>query len=187
MVAASLFTFFLSLAVAAAKPLEQAASFTKLLLTKRTVTGSRNIVNMDRLRVNNIIGHDIFDVISTSAENVNASVYLATVGVGCPPTNCKWSFKLQRLVDDQKFLTGSSIHRQPRRWHGKVSESVLLPHVWLICMIHHSANTWIGAGTPYVKTSTSHRTNDSFVSGLEFVYALSVSSYFNLNSLLYME
>ena len=81
-------TFFLSLAVAA-KPLEQAASFTKLLLTKRTVTGSRNIVNMDRLRVNNIIGHDIFDVISTSVENVNASGYLATVGVGCPPTYCK--------------------------------------------------------------------------------------------------
>ena len=82
-------TLLLSLAIqVAAEPVERAESFTKLLLTKR-VGANRNIVNLDRLRVNNIMGYDIFDAISTSADSVNASVYLATVGVGCPPTNCK--------------------------------------------------------------------------------------------------
>ena len=109
MVAASFLpTLFLSLAVAA-EPVEKAESLTKLLLTRRVgANANRDIVNLDRLRVNKIMGCDIFDVASSSADSVNASVYLATVGVGCPPTNCKCD---SYLVADEKNLTCSSFHR----------------------------------------------------------------------------
>ena len=109
MVAASFLpTLFLSLAVAA-EPVEKAESLTKLLLTRRVgANANRDIVNLDRLRVNKIMGCDIFDVTRSSADSVNASVYLATVGVGCPPTNCKCD---NYLVADKKNLTCSSFHR----------------------------------------------------------------------------
>ena len=94
-VASFLSILFLSFAVAA-ETVKQAESLSKLFLTKR-VSAIRNIVNLDRLRVNNIMGYEVFNVISSSAEIVNATAYLATIGVGCPPTNCKW---LQPLVVD---------------------------------------------------------------------------------------
>lgn len=54
-------------------------------------------------------------------------------------------------------------------------------------MIFHSANTWVGANKPYVKTSTSQQTSDSVVSGLEFVIVLYffVESHW-INSLFHM-
>ena len=90
MVAASfLSALFLSLAVSA-KSVEQASFKTSPFTKVVTENANRHIVNLDRLRVNYILGYDVFDVISSSIENVNATVYLATVGVGCPPTDCKW-------------------------------------------------------------------------------------------------
>ena len=124
-------------------------------------------------------------IISSPATNDYVVSYVASVGVGDPPTNCKW---LQHLVTDFTFLTGSSFHRQTYRWHGKVSGSYAAPPISTAQIIFHSSNTWVGANTPYVKTtwSTSSQTSDSVVSGLEFVfmrYCLLSRIFYNLKDL----
>ena len=166
MVAVSfLSTLFLALAVFA-KPVEQRDASLPQLSFAKLVRGG-DVVNLDRQRVDHIKGIDTFGPGSgkSSPADNRAVTYVATVGVGSPPTNCK---PLQRLVADYKFLT--AFHRWPYHWHGKVSESVRLSCT--AQMIFHSSNTWIGAGKPYVKTYTSHETSSSLVSGLEFVYTL---------------
>ena len=96
MVAASLLsTFFFALA-AVAQPVEQPTSQVKLAFSKRidTSTGPVNLVEQDRLRVNHLkagkdqglVGRSA--VLSSPADN-RAVSYIATVGVGSPPTNCK--------------------------------------------------------------------------------------------------
>ena len=93
MVAASfLSTLFFALAVAAS-PLEKKASLPKLRLTKRVSTNPGNLVKLDRLRANNIKAAKVpsvenRDVINSPAEN-RAVIYVASIGVGSPPTNCE--------------------------------------------------------------------------------------------------
>ena len=88
-------TLFFSLVVAA-QTVEQKASLSQLRFAKRVSANLNNIVNLDRLRVNAIKGFNNFGVISSSADNVGVT-YIASVGVGRPPTNCKW---LQHLATD---------------------------------------------------------------------------------------
>lgn len=90
MLAASfLSTLFFFIAVAA-HPVERAASLPQLSFTKRVGDGLYNIVEQDLLRANFIKGIDIdiFGVFSSGAEN-RAVSYVASVGVGSPPTNCR--------------------------------------------------------------------------------------------------
>ena len=77
-------TFFLALAVQA-----QADTFPKLAFTQHyTAPDSRSdIVDRDRLRVNYIMGQDIFEVDTSMSSSSN--LYMASVGVGCPHTDCK--------------------------------------------------------------------------------------------------
>ena len=96
MVATSfLSTLFIALAVAA-KPVERKASAPTLSFTKHVSGG--DIVKLDRLRIDLFKGIDsIFGpgISSSPAEN-RAVTYIASVGVGSPPTYCKW---LQPLED----------------------------------------------------------------------------------------
>ena len=95
MVATSfLSTLFIALAVAA-KPVERKASAPTLSFTKHVSGG--DIVELDRLRIDLFKGIDIFGpgISSSPAEN-RAVTYIASVGVGSPPTYCKW---LQPLED----------------------------------------------------------------------------------------
>ena len=163
----------------------------KLSFAKLISTSTTKLVKHDRLRVNNMKAgkarglKNRAGIISSPATNDYVVSYVASVGVGDPPTNCKW---LQRLVADFTFLTGSSFHRQTYRWHGKVSGSYAAPPISTAQIIFHSSNTWVGANTPYVKTtwSTSSQTSDSVVSGLEFVfmrYCLLSRIFYNLKDL----
>ena len=88
MVAASLLSILLALAVAA-KPVERDASpsLVKLPFAKRVSTGTTNIVSQDVLRLKNIKGGKN-QGLSAPAEN-KAIEYVASVGVGNPPTYCK--------------------------------------------------------------------------------------------------
>ena len=88
-------TLFFALAVAA-QTVEQKAPFSQLRFSKRVSSSLYNIANLDRLRVNAIKGFKDFEVINSPAENVGIA-YIASVGVGLPPTTCKW---LQQLVAD---------------------------------------------------------------------------------------
>jgi hypothetical protein len=171
-------TLFFALAVAA-QTVERKALPSQLRFTKRVSASLYNIVNLDRLRVNAIKGFNVFEVFSnSSAENIGVS-YIVSVGVGSPPTICKW---LQHLVADYKFLTGSSIHRWSSSWHGKVSGLCAAPNVRL--KIPHSSNTWLGAGKAYVNTSTSQKTSNSVVSWVG-PRAICLLSW--INSLFYMD
>ena len=89
MVATSfLSTLFIALAVAA-KPVERKASAPTLSFTKHVSGG--DIVKLDRLRIDLFKGIDsIFGpgISSSPAEN-RAVTYIASVGVGSPPTYCK--------------------------------------------------------------------------------------------------
>ena len=92
MVAASLLsTLLLALAIAA-KPVEQNASLVKLAFVKRVSTGTTILVKQDRLRVNNIKAGKVQGLEnradSAPAEN-RAISYVASIGVGNPPTDCK--------------------------------------------------------------------------------------------------
>ena len=100
MVAVSFLSTLLALAVAA-HPVEQKASLVQLRFAKRVRTGPNNIVKQDRLRVNNIKagkaqGLENRAAISSPADNQIVS-YVASVGVGSPPTKCKW---LQHFAAD---------------------------------------------------------------------------------------
>ena len=95
MIAASvLSTLLLTLAVTA-HPVEQAGSLARLSFTKRIIDEVFNIVEHDLQRVKFIQGIDIFGLNSPAVNK--AVAYVASVGVGSPPTNCKW---LQHLVAD---------------------------------------------------------------------------------------
>ena len=91
MVATSfLSTLLLALAVAA-KPIEERAPLQQLSFSKHVSGG--NLFKLDRLRVVGLLKkiESIFGPgpgISSPAEN-RAVSYIATVGVGSPPTNCK--------------------------------------------------------------------------------------------------
>jgi hypothetical protein len=73
---------------AAAQTIERKASLSQLRFSKRVSASLYNIVNLDRLRVNAIKGFNVFEVINSSAENIGVT-YIASVGVGRPPTICK--------------------------------------------------------------------------------------------------
>ena len=92
MVAASLLSTLLALAIAA-KPVKQNSSLVKLAFVKRVSTGTTILVKQDRLRVNNIKAGKVQGLEnhadSAPAEN-RAISYVASIGVGYPPTDCKW-------------------------------------------------------------------------------------------------
>ena len=92
MVAASvLSTLLLTLAVTA-HPAEQAGSLARLSFTKRIIDEVFNIVEHDLRWVKFIKGVDTSnsDIFGHSSPAVNKAVsYVASVGVGSPPTNCK--------------------------------------------------------------------------------------------------
>lgn len=98
MVTASfLSTLFLASAVqVAAQPVDgkaccdcETSSLAQLSFAKRVIASPYSILNLDRLRVNVIKGLNIFEVISSPAENDVSTMYIASVGVGSPPTSCK--------------------------------------------------------------------------------------------------
>lgn len=99
MVAASFFsTLFFALSVAA-HPVERSGSFPRLSFTKHIIDEIFNIVEQDLLRVEFIIKGldiDLHGIFGFNSPAVNRAVtYVASVGVGDPPTYCKW---LQHLV-----------------------------------------------------------------------------------------
>jgi hypothetical protein len=71
--------------------------------------------------------------------NNTGGIYVATVGVGNPPTNCESCNFLPRIV------------------------SYILAQDQLL-LDSGSATTWVGANKPYVKTKSSVKTKDSGVS-----------------------
>ena len=94
MVAASfLSTLLLALAVAA-NPVERREALPQLAFTKQVDGG--DIVKLDQLRVD-IFKKNLFGVGASSSPADNRAVsYIAPVGVGHPPTYCKW---FQHLID----------------------------------------------------------------------------------------
>jgi hypothetical protein len=89
MVATSfLSTLFIALAVAA-KPVERRdASLPTLSFSKRVTDG--NLMKLDHSRIDFLKGIHIFGPgISSSPATNKAVTYVASVGVGSPPTYCK--------------------------------------------------------------------------------------------------
>ena len=92
MVVASFFsTLFFALAVVArAHPVERSESLPHLSFTKHIIDEIFNIVEQDLLRVKLIKGLDLHDIFGFNSPAVNRAVtYIASVGVGSPPTYCK--------------------------------------------------------------------------------------------------
>ena len=88
MVAASfLSTFFLALAVAANPVERSASSLTRLPFARRVNDGVFNVLKLDQLRANFLSGFGIKEF-SSPATNIGFR-YVASVGVGDPPTFCK--------------------------------------------------------------------------------------------------
>ena len=93
MVAASFVSaLFFALAVVA-HPVERTASDTlaRLPFAIRIGKGVFKLVEQDLLRFGSIINgieSDIFKIFNTQTDN-RATTYVASVGVGSPPTNCK--------------------------------------------------------------------------------------------------
>ena len=93
MVAASfLSTFFLALAVAA-NPVERKTSLAQLRFARRVSANSNNFFRQDQLRAKFLKGGksqgvENRAVVNSQADN-RAVTYIASVGVGSPPTNCK--------------------------------------------------------------------------------------------------
>ena len=88
MVAAPILSTLLLIVAASANPVEQRdASLPQLAFVK--VVNGGNIVSQAQSQLNKIMG------INGPAEGINSQAdnrvvsYIATVGVGCPPTNCK--------------------------------------------------------------------------------------------------
>jgi len=114
------------------------------------VTGSKNLVLRDRARAkhlaslskakqsDNLSANAIVGIDVTNA----ASAYRTSIGVGSPTTFCE----LQQPISIEFTIY-----------------SIPYPSDTLI-IDTGSANTWIGAGKPYVRTNTSVQTNDQVVS-----------------------
>ena len=82
-------TLFFALAVAA-HPVERSGSLPTLSFTRHIIDEVFNIVEQDLLRASFIKGIDIFHIFGISTPAVNKAVtYVASVGVGDPPTYCK--------------------------------------------------------------------------------------------------
>ena len=82
-------TLFLGLAVTA-HPVERAGPLVQLSFTKYIINEVFNIVEQDLLRAKFHKGIDILDIFGLSSPAVNRAVsYIASVGVGSPPTYCK--------------------------------------------------------------------------------------------------
>ena len=90
MVVVSFFsTLFFALA-AVAHPVERGEPLPHLSFTKHIIDEIFNIVEQDLLRVKLIKGLDLHDIFGFNSPAVNRAVtYIASVGVGSPPTNCK--------------------------------------------------------------------------------------------------
>jgi cathepsin E len=97
MVAASLLSTLLFALAVVAQPAKPTTSQVKLGFSKRIIstgTGPINLVEQDRLRANYLKAGNPqalqgrSAVLSSPADN-RAVSYIATVGVGSPPTNCK--------------------------------------------------------------------------------------------------
>ena len=89
MVAASILSTFLLAFAVAANPVERRATLSQLSFTKHVSQG--DLLKLDRLRVDilkRVIGNTFGPGISSPAENRGVT-YIASVGVGSPPTNCK--------------------------------------------------------------------------------------------------
>ena len=97
-------TLLLALAVAA-KPLEQRASESLVDLSFIKVVSGGNLFELDQLRAKLFkklrIPFFFGPGIASSPADNRAVSYIATVGVGSPPTNCK---RLQQLLAAYKFL-----------------------------------------------------------------------------------
>ena len=96
MVAAAILSTLLLFLAASAKPVEQrdTSLAAQLAFVKLVTVG--NLVSQAQLRLDKIkgINNGPAKGINSPADN-RAVSYIATVGVGSPPTNCK---KLQRLM-----------------------------------------------------------------------------------------
>ena len=89
MVAASILSTLLLIVAASANPVEQRdASLPQLAFVK--VVNGGNIVSQAQSQLNKIMGINAGPAkgINSPADN-RAVSYIATVGVGSPPTNCK--------------------------------------------------------------------------------------------------
>lgn len=82
-------TLFLALA-ATAHPVERADSFPQLSFTKSISDQVFNIVEQDLLRAGFFQGINFANIFGVNSPALNKAVtYVASVGVGSPPTNCK--------------------------------------------------------------------------------------------------
>ena len=91
MVASSFVSALFFALTVVAHPFERTPSLPHLAFTVRVGKGVCKIVDQDRLRfgsMNKGIESDIFKIFNTQTDN-RATMYVASVGVGSPPTNCK--------------------------------------------------------------------------------------------------
>ena len=103
MVAAFLLTILLALAIAiAAKPVLEQNSPMTFHITKRRSFANYNVVERDWHRLKSRAGnHD-------SELTYDRTGFYTSVGIGQPPTTCKW---LQYLVTDEEILIMFLLHR----------------------------------------------------------------------------
>jgi hypothetical protein len=120
-------------------------------------TGIHNIVERDQARARMILARASGNIPEKANEPLSNElvVYVATIGVGSPPTFCK---------SRQAFQARLQLSSQ------MISRSTLEGDCHLMCFlifinpaILYSSNTWLGAQKKYVKTSSSKKTPDDVV------------------------
>lgn len=168
MVVLTLLTTVLIALAVVADPIPVKRSLVTLPISRRIQLKNLNLLEHDQLHAKALrakgearaSGTPLSDraVISSQAENQAVS-YVASIGVGSPPTQCK---RFYQIVTHYK-LTNMSPSLQTALLLTLEGEQVacgfsMLQFSWL-----HSSNTWLGATKAYVKTSTSTQTANSVV------------------------
>jgi cathepsin E len=129
------------------------AAFYSLSISKHiNPDGKINPVQSDSIRINNLIkgnqlgsstSNDTADEVSL--QDIGPS-YVVSIGVGTPPTNCK-SCRFN-------VLSGMVFYMIP------ILDSLIVDT--------GSANTWVGANAPYVRTNTSVNISETVVSVMSY-------------------
>lgn len=155
-------TLLLALVVVANPVPAQEHRVTLPLSKHINTTAIRDVLKHDQARARHLKGRTAqkFHPLSLGSEPVTntAVTYIASVGVGSPPTTCKWSLDRGLVL----LLTCFQIILL------LIREGEIPRLTRLLCCLNGlcSSNTWVGASTPYTPTGTSAQTGDTVVNCL---------------------
>jgi len=142
-----------------------------LPITRRlNLTSPHNLLRHDQARARALRARGTTKSLGMSLENddvfnqaINNQVttYLASVGVGDPPTTCMFIIFLTQIYLSIIYCSFRFTHC--RNWRVRSLSQSNNIDVYLTSRLCNRSNTWIGAQKAYVRTGTSTQTSDKVV------------------------